>query len=408
MTAIHQHTFDNGLTLLAEPHPSAQSLAMSFLTPASVAVEPDGQLGVAALLEEMVCRGAGKLDARQHSDAMDFLGVHRSTSAGVNRFGLSATMIGTKLPDALPLLTDMVRQPMLTAESLEPSRDLALQSLDALEDEPQEKVFIELRRRQYPAPFGRSSLGVREHIEAITIEQVREYWQQTMTPKGSIISFAGAFNWNQLKDQVEQLLGDWKGETPDPQIVSDPERGYEHQHAESAQVHIGLAYDALPETDERSILQRASIAVLDGGMSARLFTEVREKRGLCYAVYATYAGQRDRGAILSYSGTTAERAQETLDVLVAEHNRLSEGIEQDEFDRALVGMKSRIVMQGESTGARARSIAADQYTRGHPRTLDELAANVDGVTLDGLNDFIKSHKPGPMSIVTVGPKPLDV
>ncbi len=408
MTLIHQHTFDNGLTLLAEPHPSAQSLAMSLLTPASVAVEPEGQQGVAALLEEMVCRGAGERNARGHSDALDFLGVHRSTNAGVTRFSLNATMIGTKVADALPLLTDMIRKPRLSDESLAPSKDLALQALDALEDEPQEKVFIELRRRQYPAPFGRSTLGVRGDIEAMTIEHVRQFWQNTMRPQGSIISFAGAFDWNQLRDQVGELLGDWRGHTPDPQPTGEAERGYEHQHAESTQVHIGLAYDALPETDPQSILQRASIAVLDGGMSARLFTEVREKRALCYSVYATYAAQRDRGTILSYSGTTAERAQETLDVLVAEHKRLSEGIEQAEFDRAIVGMKSRLVMQGESTGARARAIAADQYNLGKPRTLDELAGLVDGITLDDLNAFVSAHRPGTMSIVTVGPTPLEI
>ena len=107
-------------------------------------------------------------------------------------------------------------------------------------------------------------------------------------------------------------------------------------------------------------------------------------------------------------GTTAPRAQETLDVLTAELRRLSEGVAQDEFDRAIVGMKSRLVMQGESTGARAAAIASDQYTLGRPRSLDELARKVDSIKLDDLNDFLGKNAPGEMTIVTVGPAALEV
>ena len=172
------------------------------------------------------------------------------------------------------------------------------------------------------------------------------------------------------------------------------------------QVHTGLAYDAVPEPDDRSMLQRAAAAVLSGGMSGRLFTQVRERHGLCYAVYASYGSNKHLGAMLSYAGTTAPRAQQTLDILTAELHRLSEGIEADEFERAIVGMKSALVMQGESTGARANAIAVDQYIYGRPRTLDERIAQVDAVTFEQLNAFVRDNPPGAMSIVTVGPEPL--
>ena len=408
MPEIFQRVFPSGLTLLAEPIPSAQSLAMSLLAPGGVALEPADKLGVAAMLSEIVCRGAGSLDAKAHCDALDQLGVHRSTGAGISRFRLGATMIHSKLPKALPLLIDMIRRPMLADAALEPSRDLALQALDSLEDEPQEKVFIELRRRHYPAPFGRSTLGDRAHLESMTIDDVRRFWSATMTPASSVIAFAGRFDWSELQDMVAEQLGDWKGATPEPAEAAAPIRGHVHQNAESTQVHIGLAYDALPEPDERSLLQRVASAVLSGGMSGRLFTEVREKRGLCYSVYATYAGQRERGAMLAYSGTTAPRAQETLDVLTNELKRVCEGVAQDEFDRAIVGMKSRLVMQGESTTSRAAAVASDQYTLGRPRTLEEQSKRVAAVTLADLNAFLAANKPGPMTVVTVGPAALKV
>ncbi len=407
MRSIHTHTFPNGLTLLAEPMPGAESLAMSFLTPAGIAAEPPDRLGLSAMLAEIICRGAGGRSAREHSDALDTLGVDRSTANDMNHLRLSATMIGTKLPDALPLLADMIRAPAFDPAHLPPTRDLATQAIDALADEPQQRAFLELRQRQYPAPFGRSPLGDRDHLQQVTLDDLQAFARARFVPQGVILAFAGRFDWDALRGQVERLLGDWAGQAPDAVEAAAAPRGYSHLHADSAQVHIGVAYDAVKETDAQAVLQRAAAAVLSGGMSGRLFTEVREKRGLCYAVYAMYAGQRDRGAMLAYAGTSTPRAQDTLDVLTQELERLSNGVEPDEFERAIVGMKSRLVMQGESTAARAAAIAADQYTHGRPRTLDERAAEVDAVTLDDLNAFLAEHLPEDMTIVTIGPEPLN-
>jgi len=381
-----------------------------MLLPAGVAHEPDDQIGVATLLSEMMFRGTESLSARQHSDAMDDLGLDRTTGVDSLFLRLSATMIHTKVQEALPLLFDMVRRPALTAESLEPARDLALQSLEALEDEPQQKTFIALRQRHYRYPMNRCTMGEAQAIEKMSIEQLRDYKNKTFVPGGTILSFAGQFDFDKLKQLVGDLLGDWQGSREDIVLSGDePARGYEHLTVESQQVHIGMAYDAVDETDEdAAMLQRAALAVLSGGMSGRLFTEVREKRGLCYAVYGTYASNKLMGVVLGYAGTTPQRAQETLDVMCGEFVRLSEGIEQDEFERAMVGMKTRLVMQGESTNARASAIAMDQHTFGRPRTLDELIARVDSVTLDKLNEYVKANKPGDMSIITIGPDALTV
>jgi predicted Zn-dependent peptidase len=405
MGRIHQHQLDNGLWLLAEPVAAAQSLAMTMLLPAGSAAEPQDQQGVGSILSEMIFRGAGVLDARAHCDALDQFGVQRCTSIQSMHLSLHATMIGSRLPDALPLLMDMVRAAHLDAAALEPSRDLALQALDALEDEPQERVYVELRQRHFPPPLGRCHLGRRRDLESVTLEQVRHHFQQRFVPDGSVLGFAGQFDFDHLKDLVESHLGEWHGCADDPAPRESAPRGTLHCDADSTQVHIGVAYDALPETDEQSILQHAAQALLSGGMSARLFTEVREKRGLCYTVYASYIGYRDRGVMLNYAGTTVPRAQETLDVLIAELRKLSDGFEQDEFDRAVVGMKSRLVMQGESTGARARAIAMDQYLFERPRSLEELAAKVDAITPEQLRIFVKEHRPGTMTTVTIGPTP---
>jgi len=404
--AIHHETLSNGLTVLAEPVPGAKSLAMRLLMPGGAKHEPAQQQGVSGVLAEMMLRGAGGLSAREHSDALDRLGVQRSTDNGTHHTHLGATMVGENLHDALPLLLDTALRPNLDEAALEPSRDLAIQSLDGLEDEPQQRAMIELRRQHHPDPLGRSGYGVREHLETLNIEQVRRFAERSFVPPGSILAFAGAFDFDRLLEQVQSLTAQWTGEAPPEPTLTDAPRGYAHHHADSSQVHIALACDALPEPDEQSIVQAAAIAVLSGGMSGRLFTEVREKRGLCYAVQASYNGQRDRGTVSAYAGTTTPRAQQTLDVLLAELRRLKDGVDESEFERAIVGMKSRLVMQGESTGARAAAIASDLYHVGRPRTLDELAARVDAITLEGLCAFVAEHPLDGFTLVTLGAEKL--
>ena len=153
---------------------------------------------------------------------------------------------------------------------------------------------------------------------------------------------------------------------------------------------------------------RLAVEVLSGGMSGRLFTEVREKRGLCYSVWAGYSSLKGQGSILGYAGTSNDRAQATLDCFVAELHRLSDGVTQAELDRAKTGLKASTIMQGESTSARAGAIAHDFFIRGRIRTLDEIKDAIDAVTLEQVNAYLKKHKPGPFTIVIVGPKELKV
>lgn len=407
MPEIHTHNFNNGLTLVAEPMVGVRSLAMSLLTPAGVARQPGAQQGVAPLLAELVGRGANGQSSRDFNEALDTLGVHRSISAGNRHLRFSATLVGDHLDAALPLLMSQALSPNLDEKELEPSRDLCLQEIAALEDDPQRRAMIALRQRHFPEPLGRPSDGVAEHLQAMTLDDVRGYWKQGVVPGGSILSFAGQLDWDTLRDRVGELIADWSGQADEVQPTNDAPRGYTHLDAQTEQVHIGLAYDAPADPDEQSMLQRAAVSVLSGGMSSRLFTEVREKRGLCYSVYASYAGMRDRGAVLGYAGTTTPRAQETLDVFVGELHRLSQGVEANELQRALVGMKARLIMQGESTGARAGAIAADLYVHGRPRTLDELAQRVDSVTLADVNRFVAERTVSEITAVTIGPERLN-
>jgi predicted Zn-dependent peptidase len=157
------------------------------------------------------------------------------------------------------------------------------------------------------------------------------------------------------------------------------------------------------------MLERLAIAVLSGSTSGRLFTEVRAKRSLCYSVGASYRASRDFGIVGLYAGTTPERAQETLDVCTAEIDGMlgTASVSREEYDRAVIGLKSSLIMQGESTGARAAAIAEDTDRLGRPRALDEVAAEIDAISLDDLNAYCASRVAGSFTIVSIGKTPLN-
>jgi predicted Zn-dependent peptidase len=401
-----QHTFANGLTLLAEQMPGMQSAAMTFLVPAGASTDPVDRSGSATVLSDLVLRGAGERDSRALTDYLDSLGLQRSSTVGVHhsRFGCAA--LAGKVMNGLEVYADIVRRPHLPESGFDAARDLALQALAGVDDEPRQKLMIKLREWHLPSPYGRNTMGQKDHLEKLTVELARADHARRYHAKDAILSVAGNIEFDELKDEVERNFGDWNGQAEAPVEILPPPGNYHHEQQKSEQTHIGIAYPSVTETDPDYYTVRLAIEVLSGGMSGRLFTEVREKRGLCYSVWAGYSSLKGQGSILGYAGTSNDRAQATLDCFVGELHRLEQGVSEAELDRAKTGLKASTIMQGESTSARAGAIAHDFFIRGRIRTLDEIKDAIDGVTVDKVNAYLKTHKPGPFTIVTVGPKEL--
>ena len=403
-----QHTFPNGLTLLGEKMPAMQSAAMTLQVPAGSAIDPRGASGTGTVLSDLLLRGAGARDSRQLTEYLDSLGLQRSTGVTVHhsRFGCAA--LAARVVEALPAYADIVRRPHMPDVGFEAARDLALQSLAGLEDEPRQKVLIKLREWHFPWPYGRSTMGTKEDLEKLTLDLCKLHHGKRFQAKGTILAIAGNIDFAQLKDVVGEHFGDWNSV---PEAVSEtvpPPGRVHHEHHQSEQTHIGIAYPCITETHPDYYRMRLAMEVLSGGMSGRLFTEVREKRGLVYNVWAGYSSLKGYGAIMGYAGTSNDRAQATLDTFIAELYRLSDGVTAAELDRAKTGLKAATIMQGESTSARCGSIAYDFFIRGRIRTLEEIKKAIDDVTLDHVNDWLKHNKPQQFTIVTVGPKELKI
>ena len=413
-SAIEQQTYSNGLVLLAETMPGVQSAAFTLLLPAGVAYEGAEGLelggGAATMAADWITRGAGSRDSRELLTALDYLGVSHAEGVQTLHTSLAAATLGRNLEPALEIFADVVLRPHLEDDLVEPIRALCLQGLRSLEDDPGSKVIHELRRRHFPDPLGRPSPGTPEGVAALTPDEIRKFHAATYRPNGAILGVAGAIDWPRLRDAVGWLFGDWKPRT-EPMMherITGPRRG--HLIRETQQIQIALAHPAAKVDSPDYYSARAAEAILGGYSSSRLFTEVREKRGLCYSVYASYEGQRDRAAVLCHAGTSPDRAQQTLDVMLAELERLArDGVEPEELETMRAGLKSSLIMAQESSMRRSAALASDWFFLGRVRSLIEISSALDALTPEGVSAYAAGMATlSDMTILTLGTSALQL
>lgn len=397
----------NGLRVVVQHMPGVQSAAMTLMVPAGGVHDPAGASGTAAILSEMFPRGAGKLTARELASAMDNLGLQRSVSVGVSHITFSTATTADRIVEAVPLIAQMLREPRLNQEQFGPARDLVLQSLHAMEDEPEQRLGRYLRRCSYPDPWGNPARGILDQVESISLAAVQEHFRRHVVPDGAVLGIAGNIQASQIQPAIEESFATWNA--VDDSVISPTQAQSSPCHVEhdSAQTHIGLSWSTVPYSNDRYYEAWAAIGILSGGMSSRLFTEVREKRGLCYSVSASINTLKDEARVFGYAGTTNERAQETLDVMIAEIRRLHEGITEEELHRCKARAKSSLIMQQESTTSRANSLARDTLHLGRCRSLLEIRSLIDNLTVPQVTRFAEEFAPTSIVLVTIGPEALD-
>lgn len=397
----------NGMVVLGEPMTHVQSVSFQFLLPAGSALLPDGCSGAGIVISDWIFRGAAGRSSRQLVEALDGLGIHRSESVHVYHLSLSASLEASNLRQALDLYADVILRPILLPDQFEHSRQLAVSDLEGLDDDPRHKVMMLLSEQFYPDPLGRPDMGTMSELQSLTAEQAAQIVGQTYDPSKIIFSISGYYDFNAVCRQLERLFSD-PGRLQAKQVVPVVKgHDYTHYQTEGAQVHIGLMTPVPPIDSDVYYELLAAVSVLSGSMSSRLFTEVREKRGLCYAVGAKYRTLKDYAGISCYAGTTPDKAQETLDVTIEQFKQLRMGISDDEMQRAKVGLKTSLIMQTESTGARASGIAADFFLLGHVREPEEIRQRIEELTAHRVLDVLNAHPFEKFTAVTIGPRKIE-
>lgn len=393
----------NGMVILGEPMDHLGSAAFIFMLPSGAARLDNGCCGAGSVIVDWLFRGAGEKDSRALIDALDGLGLHRSNAVSSSHIALGAAMEASNLETALDLYADIIQRPMLDPAQFDLSRQLAIHEVIGLDDDPRQKVMINLREQFYPEPLGRPTIGKVDELEKLSAEKTARIVNEKFNLSQTIFAVAGKYDFDAVCKKLERLFE--RDQQPYDMKIEHGKRGipYTHIQHDGAQVHIGLMTETVPITCEEYYDAKIAVSVLSGGMSSRLFTEVREKRGLCYAVGAQYNSKKEFAGISCYAGTTPENAQETLDVIRVEFDRLSKGITQDEIHRAKVGLKSGVIMQSESTSARASGIASDYYIFDRVRPLEEIKQKIEQTSVESVTNFLLNNEFKDYTVVTIGP-----
>jgi len=396
------------MVVLGEPMESVESVAFGFMLPAGASLLPEGCCGAGEVISDWIFRGAGDRSSRELGDALDGLGLHRAGSVGSAHLSIGAALEASNLSEALDLYADVIVRPSLQDDQFEPARQLAIDGVHSLDDDPRHKVMVKLREQFYPHPLGRSAVGEVGELESLTAQAAGRIVKDSFRLSQTVFAVAGKYDFDSVCGQLETLFAAERSEAGG-EIELGP-RGVRYTHIEddSAQVHIGLMTNAVKPTDEDYYNARVAVSVLSGGMSARLFTEVREKRGLCYAIGARYHCLKAAAGITCYAGTTPDKAQETLDVIVGEFNRLGEGISAEEIGRAKVGLKSSLILQSESSSSRAGAIGSDYYMLGRVRSLDEIKDRIEAASVDSVVGYLQNKGLDEFTVVTIGPRQVSV
>ncbi len=407
--APERHSLKNGIQVVAEPMPGAQSAVVVFRFTFGAKDDPLDRLGMARIAEDVLFKGTPSRDARAIFDAFDALGIRRGSSTAVEYTEFRTQLLPRHFRDALALYAEIFRSASFPDDQVEVAKALALEELKRLEDTPTHQVLYLTCQAGLGDPMGRIPLGEPETVATITPPGVRNYWTTFCHPQGLLISVAGGLEAADIFQAIDDTFGEWSagGKTPEPPHHLSVAARTVHHEKPSEQEHIGMLFGAVPWGHDLYYPGQLAVAILSGSGSSRLFTEVREKRGLAYSVAAFYRARRGGGFIALYAGTTADRADETLAVCRREIERLAEDVTQDELDRAKTVLKGRLFTTGDLPDGRAGSLIEDLFLEGDARSVDDIAQGIDSVTLDQIPAYLKAFPPTPATLVTLGPRPLE-
>ncbi len=403
------HRYDNGLVLLFEKMDWTEAFAVRLCLNGGSVFDLPGEFGLASLTCEMTNRGAGEYDNRAFLAEQENIGIELSESAGRKTSSFSAHGLVDFWSRSLELLALQILRPRFDEQLFDECRMTQLQALASRLDHPSYRTAQALASILFPDPWGRTPLGVHDDILNLSIEDVRRFHADHYSSDSAVIAVAGRLDWDRVKDKVGELFADWGSRPSTPPSAVESEKSSVHLEQDSAQTQIRLGYrDGVPSSPEYRIAE-AGLLILGDGMSSRLFTEVREKRGLCYSVSASDVSRGHFGAFACGCATRTNRAQEALDVIIRELDRLStEPISESELYRYKIKMKSHIVMQRESARARVRSMIGNWKRYKKIRTLEESLAICNGMTCEKIQEYFAERGKRRFKLATCGQAPLEI
>ena len=380
-------TLDSGATVVTERMTEVRSVSVGFWFDVGARDEPDALAGTSHFLEHLLFKGTPTRTAKDIADAFDAVGGDVNAFTGKEYTCYYSRVLDDDLPMALDVLSDMIRNSAIDATELESERKVILEEIAMHEDAPDELVHDLFYRCMWDGhPLGRPVLGYNETISKVSRDAVAGYWKERYSPSNLVVAAAGNLDHDALVAEIERLIPEAGGRrTLRSDATPKPAGGIKVFKRPTEQAHIVMGTEGIHRSHE----DRHALAVLDtvlgGGMSSRLFQEVREKRGLAYSVYSYRSLFADTGSFAIYAGTTPQNAETVMDIFRTEIDSiLTDGITEAELERAKGHVKGALVLSSEDPGSRMNRLGRQQLTSGEILSIDELIEKFNRLDMDDI------------------------
>lgn len=373
-----------GLTVVTDAMAHLETAALGVWTGVGGRDEKPNEHGMSHLLEHMAFKGTTTRTSRDIAEEIEAVGGDLNAATSTETTAYYARVLKADVPLALDVLSDILANPSFDAEELEREKGVIEQEIGAAQDTPDDVIFEHLSELCYPdQPMGRSLLGTPQTLATFGRDNLQGYLSTHYRGPEMVVAAAGAVDHDRVVTEVEQRFASFDGTpSPKPAPALFGKGGTRVIHRDLEQAHLTLALEGLPQSDLALFSLQVFSNILGGGMSSRLFQEVREKRGLCYSIYTFHAAYSDTGFFGLYTGTDPADAPEMMEVIVDEMNNAVETLTEVEIARARAQMKAGLLMGLESCSARAEQMARHILAYGRPLTVDELVARIDAVSVE--------------------------
>ncbi len=404
---VHTH-LDCGVELAADVLPQRKTVALCFRMLVGVVNDPENLTGLSSLVERTLSKGTAQYDGRGLADAFDALGAQWSTVSGRQSMLVRVLCLPEFVPAVVDLVAELLRRPTFPEDACQVSIELAQQEWRHMEDQPFDLLRVLIQQLSLGPVLGRYPGGTLESLAAISPERMRAHWRQHYAAGRLQVAAAGPVDAEALCGQLETSFAGFGGSQPAGRDMIGhaftPAR--EHRHKELEQQYIAITMPAVPRDHEDYPVEQVLLGVLSGGMSGRLFTEVREKQGLVYFVGAWHEHPRGRGVLHIGASTTPDRCDRTYETLLREVHRVAEDLTEEETVRARDGLIAQHETEDDLTRARASSLADDLFHFGRPIGPAAKLEALRRVTTDEVRRFASNLPTDRLCVATLGPRPL--
>ena len=398
----------SGAVIVTEAMSEVRSVSIGLWFDVGSRDEPEEIAGTSHFLEHLLFKGTPSRSAKDIADAFDAVGGDVNAFTGKEYTCYYARVLDDDLGMAFDVLSDMVTSSSLDSQELESERNVILEEIAMHEDAPDELVHDLFYRAMWDGhPLGRPVLGFNETVGAVSRDQLEGYWRERYSAPNLVVAAAG----NLDHDRIVELVADRFSEGVDGRktlragIAPRPIRGVNVHRRPTEQAHIVMGTQGLHRSHEDRYVLAALDTVLGGGMSSRLFQEVRERRGLAYAVYSYSSMFADTGTFAVYAGTTPQNAHTVMDIITTELTSVAaNGITPQELERAKGHLRGALVLSSEDPGSRMNRLGRQQLALGEIMSLDELIARFEALEIEDLKRVAEEILgAGSPHITVVGP-----